>query len=109
MVIPLYDLDGELTALGTGLRIGSLVVGVASGLALVPASIFGLLSPMICGGGGCTTTVEIAIGGMVLSPVLLLISAMCGVVAFRNPSWSLMLWTLIPAMIAATAFLVGFE
>ena len=105
MARPLYDADGELTALGAALRICALVVAIASVLGIAPACIYAMLAPMFCD-SPCTTAVAVAGSVMALSPLLLLISAMSGVVAFRSPSWSLILLTLIPAAIAGTAFLV---
>jgi hypothetical protein len=104
MMGPLHNAEGELTPLGTALRISALAVAIASGLMLIPASIFGLLSPMLCG-GGCALAVELAVTVLVFSPLLLLISALSGAVAIGNLTWPLILMTLLPAMIVAMAWI----
>ncbi len=106
MVRPLHDADGELTLLGAVLKFSALLVAIASALALIPVGFVGMMSPMMCA-GGCTTAVHWLAILMMVSPLLLLISAMAGVVAFSAPSWSLILLTFIPAVIVMAVFMMG--
>jgi len=98
----LYDGTGELTGLGRGLRVATLIVGIASGLALFPASFFALFAGSLC--NAACTTAQIALVTMVFfSPLLFAVSAMSGVVAFQHPTPPLILFTWIPATSAAIA------
>ncbi|HEX8363729.1 MAG TPA: hypothetical protein VF603_00420 [Allosphingosinicella sp.] len=101
MAAPLYDSDGEITPLGSGLRTASLVVAVASGLALPYLTPVALLSPMICG-GGCSDGMALLVTVFFLSPALLLLSLVSGIIAFRSPSWRAVLLTLVPSGIVTT-------
>ena len=101
MAAHLRDSDGELTPLGNGLRIASLVVALASGIALPYLTPLALLSPMICG-GGCSDGKALLVTVFTLSPALLLISLVSGIIAFRSPSWRAILLTLAPSGVVAT-------
>jgi hypothetical protein len=102
-----YDENGEFTVLGTRLRVTSLVVGVFSGLALIPATLFGLLSGMLCD-GGCSSARNLAVMVMTASPLLFLMSTMAGCVALKSPSWPLILLAIVPPLVAIPAFAVGY-
>ena len=106
MIRALYDANGEPTGLGRGLGIFALLIAVASGLALLPALIIGPASAMLCG-GPCSMATEVGVHLMLFSPLLLLISMICGWFAFRQPTWGLLLFTAGPAAMAATGFLLG--
>lgn len=104
--LQLETAEGDPTRLGDALRLACLLIAIASGLALLPVGFIGLLSSMICG-GGCTNWAWFAVTSMTLSPLLLMVSMMAGVPAFRGPSWRLILLTLVPASLAALGFLIA--
>ena len=107
MAAPLLDPDGEFTPLGNGLRIASLAAASASLMALIALTPLALLSPMLCG-GGCTRGMALLATLLFASPLLLLVSTLSGFVAFKSPSWPIVLLALAPSSLVAAAFIATF-
>src|SRR5687767_13700536 len=101
----LRDADSELTWLGSTLRIAALLVAILSGLGLLLITPFALLSPMMCGSGGCTAVQRVAATLLFASPLLLLGAAIAGAVAFNRPSRGLLLLTFASAGIVTAVLL----
>jgi hypothetical protein len=109
MLGPLHDADDELTTLGRVLSICALLMCVASGLALLPALMLGPLFATACD-GPCSTVATVGVILVIFSPLLLLISTICGWFAFRYPTWGLLLFAVAPpGSVAAGFVLLGFR
>jgi len=103
MDVNLRDKEGDLTALARALRSAGLIVAILTGLAAALFTPLALLSPMRCD-SGCAPIMHLAVTGVLFSPFLLGLSALSGLVAFKNPSWGLFALTFIPAAVVAIAF-----
>jgi hypothetical protein len=91
MAVRFYDDDGLLTNPGKFAKVAGGLAFLISLLAIVPATVLGFLSPMMCD-GGCSKGAGIAIIGMMASPIFLMISMMAGFCTFKRPSaWFLLL------------------
>lgn len=85
----------------------SLATAILAGLSIVPAAIIAMLSQMLCE-ASCTAEVRTAAITIMFSPLLLVISALAGAAAYKQPSWILVLLTLVPACVTAAAYLLAF-
>ena len=85
-----------------------MALAASSGLALVPAGFFGLLSVMICG-GGCSNAQRYFVALMTLSPLFMLIAMMSGAASFRNPTWGLVALTIVPSLLTLIGFAGGLQ
>lgn len=85
------------------MRILVLVVGVVAFLAIPVAMLFTFERAFSCGLEDCGTGTSVALTMMPFAPLLLLISFIAGVVAFRCPTPVLIALTLVPAGLEAIA------
>lgn len=97
----LYDADGELTRLGSRLRLAALLVAILSGIALVLFTPLALLAPMLCD-VNCSGLMKLVTTILFASPLMLLIAAVSGAAAFNSPSRGLLLLTFIPGIAGLT-------
>ncbi|HEY1125083.1 MAG TPA: hypothetical protein VGE65_05585 [Sphingobium sp.] len=99
------DQEGTPTRLSTWIKISSAVVGVLSVLAIIPATLPALLSPMMCG-GGCSFRTELAARALMATPFLLIFSIIAARIGFRRPHLQNFAFAAIPFLIVLAIFLV---
>lgn len=98
----LRDIEGDYSPLAQRLRWLALLGGIASGLLIVPIWYLAIGRCL----SGCAPRIELALQFIMVGQLLLLISAISGIVAFRHPSWRLFGAALVPPVVSTFACIV---
>lgn len=86
-MVALRNAYGSPTRLGSAVQMLSIFIVAAAGIAFIPLSGFGLLGGMMICAGRCEGRTELISFVLLVSPLLLLMAIVAGVIALRNPRW----------------------